>query len=237
MKLTKGHPDIPDAIPAQASADGSIPARAFQFCEPFIAANRIGVLVYPPVDFSLFWTGSDILIRMPEINDWILLDRVFLPNFHDHWVAHAPQNAHTSMPTFAEAFPERGVVQLWSGYFLSTQEGDSTWVRGPINQQQSDTHYLIEGIVETDWWTGPLFTNIQITKTDRPVKFEVNRPLMQVFTVPAVSHRRNAEPPQIIEHLPQGDTQFWNTYVENTYRRNSEKPGSYRRISRSRELQ
>jgi hypothetical protein len=39
---------------------------------------------------------------------------------------------------------------------------------------------LYEGIVETDGWFGPLITNVRITKTDIPVDFRADFPLVQV---------------------------------------------------------
>jgi hypothetical protein len=37
-----------------------------------------------------------------------------------------------------------------------------------------------EGIVETDRWFGPLFTNLRLIKTDVPIHFSTETPLLQV---------------------------------------------------------
>ena len=37
-----------------------------------------------------------------------------------------------------------------------------------------------EGIVETETWFGPLFTNVRLTRTNSPVEFHVRFPLFQV---------------------------------------------------------
>jgi hypothetical protein len=39
---------------------------------------------------------------------------------------------------------------------------------------------LYEGIVETDRWFGPLFTNLRLVKTDIPIHFSTETPLVQV---------------------------------------------------------
>ncbi len=37
-----------------------------------------------------------------------------------------------------------------------------------------------EGVIETDAWFGPLFTNLRLVKTDVPIHFGTEVPLMQV---------------------------------------------------------
>src|SRR5439155_666844 len=37
-----------------------------------------------------------------------------------------------------------------------------------------------EGIIESDTWLGPLFTNVRLTRTNSPVEFHVRYPLFQV---------------------------------------------------------
>jgi hypothetical protein len=90
---------------------GEIPARALKFCEPFLAANRAGYLLYPPVDFVLNWTGHEILADIGDVPETILVDKVFLPDFAEQWTALAPPEALEVMPPFLEAFPERGIVR------------------------------------------------------------------------------------------------------------------------------
>jgi hypothetical protein len=62
-----------------------------------------------------------------------------------------------------------------------------------------------EGIVETDRWFGPLFTNIRLTRTGVPVTFRADMPLMQVQALPraALSEvtQNNVPPASDIETL------------------------------------
>ena len=41
-----------------------------------------------------------------------------------------------------------------------------------------------EGIIETDHWFGPLITNIRLTKTDVPIDFYADFPMLQVQPIP-----------------------------------------------------
>jgi hypothetical protein len=42
------------------SALGTLPAAAFQYCEPVRTASSFGWYVFPPQDISLVWDGVDI---------------------------------------------------------------------------------------------------------------------------------------------------------------------------------
>ena len=52
--------------------------------------------------------------------------------------------------------------------------------RGVANVPRTQGYDNFEGIIETDTWFGPLFTNIRLTRTNSPVEFHVRRPLFQV---------------------------------------------------------
>jgi hypothetical protein len=43
---------------------------------------------------------------------------------------------------------------------------------------------MYEGIVETDRWFGPLFTNLRFTRTNVPVRLRADFPLVQVQPLP-----------------------------------------------------
>lgn len=228
VRFFKAISTLQDPMPPSDDINGEIPARALKFCEPFLAANRSGYLLCPPVDFVLTWTGQEVFVDIQDIPDTVLLDKVFLPDFADQWSAIAPPDAVQVMPPFLEAFPERGVVQIWTGYFISTDSGVSTWVRARINQLGASSYSVVEGLVETDWWTGPLFLVIQINKTDFPVSFRRSEPFVQV-----VPHRRDAQAEEInVSALADAPAELWTAIRKTAERRNGEPPGSYRRVSR-----
>ncbi|WP_156459749.1 MULTISPECIES: DUF6065 family protein [unclassified Mesorhizobium] len=235
MRFFKGYPGVPDPQPGEDRLSGEIPLRAYQHCEPFLAANRVGWLLYPPVDFSIQWNGVDVFVQFDTIEEVVKLDRVFLPGFADFWIDNTDQDLVDAMPPFLELFPERGVLQVWTGFFVKTDENVSTWVRAPVNRQDSTAYKVVEGIIETDWWTGLLFTNIQLLRTDEPIQFSKSRPWFQVFEVPRALHGAGPRPQlDIVEDLSDFPSDFWDGLKETAHRRNSEKAGSYRVISRRR---
>jgi hypothetical protein len=42
---------------------------------------------------------------------------------------------------------------------------------------------MLEGIIETDQWFGPLFDNVRLLKTDVPIEFRSDTPFLQVQPV------------------------------------------------------
>jgi hypothetical protein len=48
------------------------------------------------------------------------------------------------------------------------------------NLPRSLAYDVYEGIVESDRWFGPLFTNLRLIKTDVPIHFGTETPLLQV---------------------------------------------------------
>ncbi|RRO10751.1 DUF6065 family protein [Pectobacterium aquaticum] len=235
LRLMKVWPDAPLPVKAGPSINGNISSRAHQFCEPFLAANSMGFLIYPPVDFNLLWDGAQAFVQFIDRDDWILIDKIFLPDSIDIWRSLVPESLHDTLPVFLEAFSERGVLQVWTGLFADTAPGDSLWIRSPINNDRSNSYKIIEGIVETDWWAGPLFTNIEFTKTDVPVPFRTDTPFLQVFTIPGSYHDRNAIKKIEVDSFTNLLSEDYISRMQETAsRRNSGKPGTYRKKVRNR---
>lgn len=234
MRFFKLTPDGPDPALPPDQLNGEIPLRAYQHCEPFLAANRSGWLLYPPVDFELVWTGHEALAKFDGIDSWIKVDKLFLPGYADYWREAAPGAALEMMPPFLEAFPERGVVQAWTGFAVETDPDVSAWIRAPVNRWGPSAYQVLEGIIETDWWMGPLLTNFQFVKTDDPVRFERTRPWLQVVEVPRQLHvpRPDARPEVIAQSaMPEA---AWAKFMATSDRRNSGRRGTYRIASRRR---
>jgi hypothetical protein len=51
------------------------------------------------------------------------------------------------------------------------------------NLSHALSYQMLEGIIETDNWLGPLFDNIRFLKTDIPVEFRSDVPFLQVQPV------------------------------------------------------
>ncbi len=124
-------------------------------------------------------------------------------------------------------------MQVWSGLFVTTPQGTSTWIKGPINRDAGSAHQVMEGIIDTDWWIGPLFTVFRFVKTDFPIRLSRSKPLLQVFPVDqALLRRSNAETE--VGLIQDADPQFVSRMVDTVRRRNEEPPGSYRRCRKNR---
>ena len=48
---------------------------------------------------------------------------------------------------------------------------------------------LLEGVIETDHWFGPLITNLRLIKTDVPIDFRQEHPMMQVQPIPRIAYQ------------------------------------------------
>jgi hypothetical protein len=73
-----------------------------------------------------------------------------------------------------------GLLQIWTGFMVRTRADWSVLVRPPANLARSHDYEPYEGIMETDRWFYPLFVNMRLTSTNRPIFFEARKPLIQV---------------------------------------------------------
>jgi len=169
---------------ADRSAGGTLPARAARYCDAVTAAAGFGWYVFAPMDFSLLWDGSDIFWAWPGQEQWLRLDSAQFPHLRDRFDAAAPGRLRGCSPPFLTALPEPGMVQLWTGMLVRTTADWSLLVRSPANFPLPGGFVLYEGILETDRWFGPLFTNLRLTRTDVPVRFRPDLPLLQVQPLP-----------------------------------------------------
>jgi hypothetical protein len=169
---------------ADRSAAGTMPTRAFRYCEALTSASAFGWYLFPPISFSLIWDGgSDVIWTYQGADAWLPLRTAQFPHFADHFDRVAPPEFRGFSPPFLSAFKEPGVVQIWSGLFARTAPDWSLLVRAPANLAHSQGYDHYEGIVETDRWFGPLFTNVRLTRTNVPVEFDAEFPFVQVQPV------------------------------------------------------
>ena len=180
------HRLIPTArLPQRAdrSAAGSLPTRAFRYCEPATSASGYGYYIFPPVSFSLQWDGRDVMWTWDGAGAWLPLKSAQFPNFRDLFEQVAPEEIRDYAPPFLGALQEPGLIQLWTGIVARTAPGWSLLVRAPANVPRSGTYELFEGIIETDRWFGPLFVNLKLTRPNVPIAFDANYPFLQVQPV------------------------------------------------------
>ena len=165
---------------ADASGLGTLPSRGFQYCESLRAASSFGWYVFPPIDFTLQWDGSQTIWTYRGAKAWYPLTSAQFPGYRKVFDRAAPERLRGFAPPFLTAVPEPGIIQVWTGFFIESAENWSVLVRPPANLPRSLAFDQYEGIVETDRWFGPLFTNIRLVKTDVPIHFSTEIPLLQV---------------------------------------------------------
>jgi hypothetical protein len=173
----------PSIRPADPTLSGSLPLRAVQHCDPVTAASGYGWHVMAPTDFGLLFEGRNFLMTFDQGATWHPLTECQIPSLQTEHERCQRHEMGQILPPFAAALPERGIVQIWSGYFATTRKGWALSIGGVANRFNSDAYDCMEGIVETDWWTGPLFTNLVFRQTNRPVLFSRGDPLFQVRPV------------------------------------------------------
>ncbi len=167
-------------IRADASVLGTLPSRGFQYCEALRCASSFGWYVFPPIDFTLQWDGSQVLWTYQGAKGWYPLTSAQFPGYQAVFDRAVPKHLRGFSPPVLTAVPEPGIIQLWTGFFIESAENWSVLVRPPANLPRSLSFDLFEGIVETDRWFGPLFTNLRLIKTDVPIHFSTETPLVQV---------------------------------------------------------
>ena len=170
---------------ADRSAMGTLPMRAVRYCEALTSATAFGWWLFPPIGLEVMWDGTDIFWRCDEAPDWMSLQTAAqLPDYEDEFDRVAPAALKGCSPPFLTALPEPGMLQLWTGLIAQTAPGWHLLVRSPVNLAQVGGICLFEGIVETDRWFGPLFTNLRLTRTHAPIKLSSQVPLVQAQPLP-----------------------------------------------------
>jgi hypothetical protein len=173
-------PGAPEPRRADRSADGTLPVIAYRYCEAIASASAFGWYLYPPLNFSLIWDGTEIAWTYEGAEGWYPLRGAQYPGFLERFGKIAPPGLEDLAPTFLVQGKLPGVVQIWSGYLARTPPGWALLSRGTVNIPKTQGYENFEGIVETDSWFGPLFTNIRLLRINSPVEFHMRYPLFQV---------------------------------------------------------
>jgi hypothetical protein len=173
---------------ADRSAAGTLPMRAVRYCEAVTSAAGYGWYVFAPMELSLLWDGADIFWSTADSAGWMPLGAAQFPHFAAQFDRAAPEELRGCSPPFLTALPEPGALQIWTGLFARTAPGWSLLVRPPANLPLGGGFAMYEGMVESDRWFGPLFTNLRLTRTDVPVRLRADFPLLQVQPVPRAAY-------------------------------------------------
>lgn len=165
---------------ADRAALGTLPVAALQYCEAITSASAFGWYAFPPLSFHVQWDGTNFIWTHDEGASWFPVRSEHLPNFADEFDASSPSDLVGLAPPMLTAIAQPGVLQIWTGVMMRTRAGWSALVRPPANLARSRDYEPYEGIIETDRWFYPLFTNVRMISADKPVFFDQHKPLLQV---------------------------------------------------------
>ena len=99
-----------------------------------------------------------------------------------------------------------------------------------MNLPRSQTYECYEGIIETDRWFGPLFINLRLTATDRPIEINHKKPLFQAQPLLRETYSEpNLRSFAVVDELSKLSPVDWNGYRETIVKPNR---GHYRDVGR-----
>lgn len=168
-----------------------------RWCDALTSATGFGYWVFPPLDIRLLWDGEQVWWSFGE-EEWLPLSATQsgaaqYPGFAEEFDGLAPDHLRGYSPPFLTALPELGSVQIWTGLLAKTRPGWSLLLRAPVNLPAIPGLAHWEGVVETDLWYGPLFTNVRITRTDEPVHIRAHAPFLQAQPIPQLAYRDDVQ--------------------------------------------
>lgn len=166
------YPNAPEPTIADNSALGTLPTRAYRYCEAVRLATGFGWLLYPPRDMTLRWDGnSDVELFLSENGGWhsLGLEKWTFDPEHEFFENCAPADLHGQCPPVITGLPEHGTVQIGIGWVAQTAPEWSLLIRGAPNLTTGSGFTAYEGIIEPDVQIISLFVNIRVSRTNSPV--------------------------------------------------------------------
>src|ERR1700681_1552308 len=98
----------PEPRRADRSADGTLPANAYRYCEAIASASSFGWYLYPPLSFSLWWDGTEIAWTYEGADGWYPLRGAQYPGFRQFFEEAAPEAGRPVAPPLPAAAREPG---------------------------------------------------------------------------------------------------------------------------------
>jgi hypothetical protein len=229
-------PSASGPSPADVSVLGSVPLRAFQHCEPFRAANAFGWYLYPPIDFEIRWDGRVSYWRRNGNGRMERLRIVPAAEITKAVQTHKGQEDAKlhGLPSFLSHAPEPGVVQIWSGVVARTPAQWGLLVRPLVNYPRDPAYDVLEGIIESDWWVGPLLSVVRIVQTNVTIEFRRNRPYAHIQLVHRSAYSRETVNAAVNQNgIVDMPVEMWDKF--RSFLQNASKldrvPGTYKRAA------
>lgn len=246
MRFYHFFPDGPMPVPAREVLRDLLPAKAVKRCPPVTAGSSFGWLLFPPTSFAVRWVKDRLEFTLiddhGDLGSWETL-AAGRPGRHprtDAALAGVP--AHRA-DELRESIDDDGVplvdpnpadpreFQIITGVTARTTPGWASLVRPIPNLPiPSETHDVVEGIVETAWYGNGLPVMVRLRARDEIVRFSRSTPLAALQPIPVAalatenSQAETGEPG--IGNWPDDE---WQRFVTTRRRRLDSLPGSYRR--------
>jgi hypothetical protein len=191
---------------ADNSADGTMPTRAYRYCEAMRLAAGAGCAVTAAADLDLCLDDHrQVLVRQPG-EAWRTLteEGEALPGLEET-AAEAPPEARAA-PAMVSRLREVGMVQLWTGWLVRCPAEHLVWMRWPANVPQLAGAHVWEGCVDASR-VRPVFVNLTLASRGI-VSIRRGPPLVQLVPVPAPALRQ--APALLVAPLT---PEFWAEYA------------------------
>jgi hypothetical protein len=231
-------PEAPAPRPADPTLAGSVPLRAWRHCLPFTSASGFGWYLFPPIEFSLLSDGDVVYWRASTAERWRVLDApALLPGFADHCVqVGADELTGGGAPPFLGRGSEPNLVQIWTGILARTQPGWSLSLRPVANHPRDSRFEILDGLVQTDIWFGPLVTPVRLRKTDEAIRLLPSQPLCQLQPVLTDSYTRADHTTYEVRHgvaaMTDDDWRYYRQSLPGPHDPAQGRHGSYQRRAR-----
>ncbi|MGW7201294.1 DUF6065 family protein [Streptomyces chryseus] len=223
---------VVEPSPADSILAGTAPFRGTVHCQPFREANGYGWYSYSPVECFLKWDGSGFYWLPVGQSSWMKMpDSGVTPRIlYKLGGRDLSDDLLLSIPVFAPA-PEPGILQVWTGLVAVTPPEWSLLVRGVPNMPGNLVHEVLDGIIETGWWHGPLVGNLRFRKTDQVVHLRPAVPLFGIQPIPCVAYQDGVlKEESSFRSAESGDLSGTGKVVSEALRiRIPDNPGGYRR--------
>jgi hypothetical protein len=206
---------------ADKSVNGTLPTNGFRYCEPVRTASGFGWYVFLPLELWVEWDGSEYHWSVDSGETWyVLADAIQYPDFSADFDLHAPEAVRGYAPPFLSRTNDADILQVWTGVFARTRPGIATYIKGPTNMANGHGYSVLEGVIQTEWWFGPLFTNLRIHQKGAPIVLRRDRPLIQLLPFSnALLDDFEAAKPDVRVGLPALREEDWRSYEDTVVRR------------------
>jgi hypothetical protein len=194
-------------------AMGTLPTRAFQYCEPSRLASALGYYAFLPMTFQVEWDGgTGGLWSFDDGASWYPLTTAAFPDSMASFDAIAPEGCKGFCPPFLTLGEVPGILQVWTGWFARTAPGYSLLVKRPANLGRAAPYEVLEGVVETDRWFGPLFANVRLQATGVPILFDGMAPFLQVLPLHRAAYAEEVQNRFSVQDAAAMPAELWTAY-------------------------